>query len=244
MQIAIEKSEKKRIDKSGNPITDSAVLAEIERIEQKQANREYVTAKEKINLAKLLKYGDKATNRNRLTKPEKAKPAGQLVNLATDKEITVAQIDEVISDIFQGISPAESLAKHNMSPRSFYTHLKSPSINQAYNDYIKDKQKELYGLDDVKYLDSSSTLLEVFKNAREVYSEYCFGQLVSLGEQLKKGEIDYSSYNAITNNLKWIMSKLFPAQYAEKIAVAQDVRIQNKQEINLDKVKELAALIE
>lgn len=244
MQIAIEKSEKKRIDKSGNPITDPAVLAEIERIEQKQANREYVTAKEKINLAKLLKYGDKATNRNRLTKPEKTKPAGQLLNLATDKEITVSQIDEVIGDIFQGISPAESLAKHNMSPRSFYTHLKSPSINQAYNNYIKDKQKELYNLDDVKYTDSSSALLEVFSRAREVYAESCLGQLTELSKQLRAGQIDSSSYNAITYNLRWIMSKLFPAQYAEKIAVAQDVRIQNKQELNLEKVKELAALIE
>ena len=244
MQISIEKTEKKRLDKFGNEIKNPVVLAEIERIEEKQNKKEYVTVKEKINLAKLLKYGDNATTKNKLVKTEKKKPAERRLNLASNRELTIQEIDSVIGDIFQGISPAESLAKHNISPRTFYTYLKSPSINIAYHDYIKDNQKELYNLEDVRYLDSSSALLEVFKNAREVYSEYCFGQLVGLGEQLKKGEIDYSSYNAITNNLKWIMSKLFPAQYAEKIAVAQDVKIQSKQELNIEKVKELASLID
>ena len=92
--------------------------------------------------------------------------------------------------------------------------------------------------------DSSSALLQAFSNAREIYAESCFGQLAELGKQLQRGEIDYSSYNAITANLKWIMAKLFPAQYAEKIAVAQDVKIQSKQELNIEKVKELASLIE
>jgi hypothetical protein len=244
MQIAIEKSEKKRIDKSGNPITDSAVLAEIERIEQKQANREYVTAKEKINLAKLLKYGDNATAKNKLVKVEKKKPAERRLNLASNKELTIQEIDSVIGDIFQGISPAESLAKHNISPRTFYTYLKSPSINKSYYDYITEEQKKEYNIKDVNYSDSSSALLEVFSQAREIYAESCFGQLTELNKELKAGQIDSSSYNAITYNLRWIMSKLFPAQYAEKIAVAQDVKIQSKQELNIDKVKELASLID
>lgn len=252
MQITVEKTEKKRLDKFGNEIKNPVVLAEIERIENKKANKEYITAKEGITLNKLLKHGDSAV-KNKLL-PNKHKQPTKAINLASDAELTAQTIDKVIEDLYRGINPFESLLKNNISPRGFYTGLNSPKVNRSYFDYIQQTNQERFNIVDAQYsnqvdgncnnnVNPDSFLLSVFAHARTIFCESCLNQLFTLAEDVKQGNIDSSAYNAITNNLKWIMAKLFPAQYAEKIAVAQDIRVQSKQELDLNKVKELASLI-
>jgi hypothetical protein len=249
MQIALETTAKKRIDRQGNPITNPLVLEELERLETKKAKNEYMTAKDKMRMNRLQKYGDLAIAKNKTCEPKpKSKPAGQQINLSTKTETTVAQLDKVIDDLFKGLNPFDTLKKYNISTRAFYSYLKSPKINKEYYNYIKEDYKERFNLEDITNdfengINQENAFCFLFQQSREVFAESCFSRLLKLSEQLEHGEIDSSTYSAITYNLRWIMGKLFPAAYSEKIAVNQEVKTTTNQEVNIEKIKELATLI-
>lgn len=243
MEVSLEQPKIKRIDGQGNPITDPLVIEELDRLEDMQAHKDFMTAKEKLRLARLLKFGDSAISKHKAPQKIKQAPKKQVVNLATKAQTTAAQLDKIIDDLFKGLNPLETLKKYKIGTRAFYSALKSPKVNKEYYLFIKDSYKERFGLDDVE-IEPDSCLLILFKQARESFAESCLSQVLKLGEQLQAGFIDAGTYSALTYNLRWIMAKLFPAAYAEKIAVAQDVRTTAKAEIDVDKIKELAVLLD
>ena len=78
-------------------------------------------------------------------------------------------------------------------------------------------------------------------DAREVYAESQVARLETLSHQLEKNKIDPSTYNSITNNIRWLAEKLFPVLYGNKTKVDQTVT--HSIDIDQNKLKELNDLL-
>lgn len=242
MIIDLQEPEKKRIDKQGRTITNPLILEEIERLEEKKEQQKGLTVSDKMKLHNLLDQGDSFQAKNRITKVEKAKPAEKKTNLAKPEPLTPETIDKIINDLFKGINPFDSMKRHNISTRAFYNYLLSPQKNKEYYNFIKEHNKQVYNIDDFD-CEPSEALRRCYEYARASFADSCLGNLFELSEQAKHGQIDSSTYNAITNNLRWIMAKLFPKQYAEKVTVDSSITTNTTSELDLDKIKQLASML-
>lgn len=241
MIIDLNQSKPKRIDRQGNPITNPIILEEIERLEEKKASQG-LGATEGRRLSRLKSHGDSAQCQNILIKAERKKEYIKPLNLAKPQEVSIEELDKVIEDVFKGVNPFESLRKRNISTRAFYSYLKSPQKNKEYYNYLQEVNKERLSIFDFN-CEPSESLSKTYEFARAVFADSCLGELLKLADDAKANRIDPSTYNAVSNNLRWIMAKLFPRQYAEKIAIDSQVTNTQSQEIDIEKIKALSSLL-
>lgn len=244
MKIDLTTPKAKRIDKHGNPITDSRVLAEIERLENiPKAERK---AKESIRLGGLLKYGDKVQNKNILTREANKhksgrKPNADGVTLAElnqpkpnkDKTPTLESVKAIIDSVYNGINPIKAIKDSPLTPRQFYNLLEGNIKGLNITEEEREELKKI-NFDEIK---------KEFYHARSIFAEFCLYKRESLEAQLLSGEIDVSTYSTLANDYKYLAGKFAPTIYGEKITIDSTINKNISATINAEQVKSLNALL-
>ena len=229
-------------------VQNEVTKAEIDRLTEKE-KESGLPVKEKMRLYRLKKDGRNAIAQNKCLHPEPEIPAevptfenpsGTMTKKeAEEREIKHRMVDEVnakgeerrydesgdpisfrveemdekaflriIKEIKSGVSPFQACINKRVLPDEFFKECKN---NPSW-------QKEL-------------------DEAREVYAESQVARLETLSHQLEKNKIDSSTYASITNNIKWLVERLFPTLYGNKTKVEQTVT--HSLEIDQNKLKEL-----
>lgn len=229
-------------------VQNEVTQAEIDLLTEKK-QKEGLNYTERCRLSRLKKYGINAIAQNKCTHPEPEVPAEvptfeNPTGIMTKKEaeereikhrmvedvnakgierrydesgdpisFRVEEVDEkaflrIIKEIKSGVSPFQACINKRVLPDEFFRECKN---NPNW-------QKEL-------------------DDAREVYAESQVARLETLSHQLEKNKIDSSTYASITNNIKWLVERLFPTLYGNKTKVEQTVT--HALEIDQNKLKEL-----
>ena len=237
-----------RIDGNGQPITDSRVLAEIERLEN--IPKESRKAKENIRLRGLLKNGNQAKNKNILTREANKhksgrKPNADGVTLAElnqekpnkDKTPILETVKAIIDSVYNGINPIKAIKDSPLTPRQFYNIL---------DGEIKGLQK-LFTCDELEEIKQKKINFEElkkdFSRARGIFAEFCLFKREELESQLLAGEIDCSTYSTLSNDYKYLAGKFAPAIYGDKISIDTTTTHNVNHSINAEQVKSLNALL-
>lgn len=203
------------IDNFGNIITDPDVLAEIKRIEA--IPRPDRKKKENLRLNRLLKYGDSAIAKNKLkptqstNKDSAKKQAKQSLHDFEKSHTTNATeqlVLQVIDDIYKGLLLVESLKKHNMQAKDFYGF-----INKEENFTLKQKYKE----------------------SRQAVAEFMIYKQKQLMNDLLIGNIDSSTYSAISRDLQFMAARFSREYYGD--SQPKEVNVTHRAEVALDPEK-------
>lgn len=237
-----------RIDGNGQPITDSRVLAEIERLEN--IPKESRKAKENIRLNGLLKNGNNAKNKNILTREAKKhasgrKPSPENTTLEElnqekpkrDKTPILEVVRAIIDSVYNGINPIKAIKDSPLTPRQFYNLL---------DGNIKG-QERLFTVDELEEIKQKKINFEEIKKdftrARGIFAEFCLFKREELESQLLAGEIDCSTYSTLSNDYKYLAGKFAPAIYGDKVSIETTTTHNVNHSINAEQVKSLNALL-
>lgn len=237
-----------RIDGNGQPITDSRVLAEIERLES--IPKESRKAKENIRLRGLLKNGNNAKNKNILTREAKKhasgrKPSPENTTLEElnqekphkDKTPILETVKAIIDSVYNGINPIKAIKDSPLTPRQFYNLL---------DGNIKGQEK-LFTIEELEEIKQKKINFEEIKKeftrARAIFAEFCLFKREELESQLLAGEIDCSTYSTLSNDYKYLAGKFAPAIYGDKISIDTTTTHNVNHSINAEQVKSLNALL-
>lgn len=239
-----------RVDRQGNPITNPLVLAEIERLEAiPKAQRK---AKENIRLNGLLKNGDAAKNKSILERESKKHQAGRkptqeaesLAELNTPKAQNKdkSPLDEaraIIDAIYNGTNPIKAIKDSTLTPRQFYNLLDEQT--KDLKRYIEGKSQPFILTNEER--EQIKSLKKDFLHARAIFAEFCLYRREELEKQLLSGDIDTSTYSALSADYKYLAGKFAPAIYGDKISIDTTTTHNVNHSINTEQVKSLNALL-
>lgn len=208
-----------RIDTGKTIITKPELIKEYLRLTDRESKKEN-TAAERLRLHRLKKYGDNAAGQNKMhakkaNLPSKSITLRQLDNNPITQ--TPQQADQVIDDIYNGLTFIEACEKNDIKPKYFF----------GYIEDSRNIEKK------IKFLDARVCLAEYYLHRREL-----------LERDLLSGRIDSSTYSTLANDYKYLAGKLAPLAYGDKIQLDAQINKQTTLEVlNTDKIKALSDMI-
>lgn len=219
-KAAIQNENGEYITRFGEVITDPVVIEEYKRIAA--IPRLYRSAVENARFANIRKNGDRAKGKNKFGAEKKEKKRVKKVSLSTINAKTrkapdkLAACEKVIDLIYTGKNPIAAAQEAGISPKKFFSELEKPE-----NKHLADS----------------------YKTARECYAEFLLYRRELLEQQLLKGEIDSSTYSAISNDIRFLAARCFPKAYGDKQIAETTVTHRAELSVDAAKIKELNNLL-
>lgn len=208
------------LDKNGNKILNPLVRSELERIIA--IPHKDRTPKDNIRLAAIRRDGDNVRNKNKFRQVTPAAPdpttLGSL-NKTRKPEMSAQLAQEIIDSIYDGKSPIQSIKEIGATPKSFFNFLD------------EEEKRGNYSLKSSYFL-ARECLAEFYLYKRDLYEQ-----------QLLAGEIDSSTYAAVTNDIKYLVGKLFPRIYGDRVTIDTNVRSSVSVEASPERIQRLNALL-
>ncbi|MBQ0113332.1 MAG: hypothetical protein KBT03_09405 [Bacteroidales bacterium] len=242
-------------------VQNEVTQAEMERLEEKarlNGGNHSLSWKERSRLARIKKYGINAIAQNKFLHPEPEVPAGvptfenpsgtMTVKEAEKKEeeakeIKHRMVDEVDAEgnprRYDEAGDPISFKTEEVTEKAFLRVIKE--IKTGISPYQACINKRILPDEFFKMAKTSPHLQKELDEAREVYAESQVARLEKLSMQLEHNKIDTSTYTSVTNNIKWLVEKLFPTLYGNKTKV--ETSVTHNLEISQDKLRELNDLL-
>jgi len=234
-------------------VQNEVTQAEIDRLEEKLRTTGHLRVKEHIRLKNLKRLGCNAPNQNKCLHPEPEMPAevptfenptGTITKKeAEQREIQHRMVNETNAKgeerRFDEAGDPISFRIEEMDDKAFSRIIKE--IKSGVSPFQACINKRVLPDEFFKACKENAVWQRELDDAREVYAESQVARLETLSHQLEKNKIDPSTYNSITNNIRWLAEKLFPVLYGNKTKVDQTVT--HSIEIDQNKLKELNDLL-
>lgn len=211
-------------DKSGNLITKPELLAEIKRLKNKTS-----TQREHRRLYNILKRGDKVTNSTLAKATKHANPnktqevLHELNTVDQTKRQTPPQapcnqtkINKVIELIELGNDPVASCKMANITYRCFLNEIEKVEFAAEKNEYLR---------------------------ARIMLADTYIYKINALQNKLVNGEIDPSTYSAISRDLLYLAGKFAPATFGDKISIENKNQVEVRHVVDQNKIASLNKLL-
>ena len=220
VKAVIQNEKGEYITRFGEVIHDPVVIEEYKRIAA--IPRLYRTAVENARVANIRKNGDRAKGKNKFGAEKKEKKRVKKVSLSTINAKTrktpdkPAACEKVIDLIYAGKNPIAAAQEAGISPKQFFAELGKEENKQLAEDY---------------------------KNARECYAEFLLYRRELLEQQLLKGEIDSSTYSAISNDIRFLAARCFPKAYGDKQIAETTIPPRAELSVAPNKIQDLTALL-
>lgn len=230
-------------------VQNEVTQAEIDRLTAKKEKEGNLPYGEKCRLARLKKYGINAISQNKCIQTEPEMPAevptfenptGTMTKKeAEEREIKHRMVEDVnskgVERRFDESGDPISFRVEEMDEKAFLRIIKE--IKSGISPYQACINKRVLPDEFFKECKNNSKWQKELDEAREVYAESQVARLETLSHQLERNKIDSSTYASITNNIKWLVERLFPTLYGNKTKVEQTVT--HALEIDQTKLREL-----
>lgn len=232
-------------------IQNEVTQAEMERLEEKarmNGGNHSLPYPERCRLARIKKYGRNAIAQNKMIHPDPEIPAEVPTFENPSGTMTVKQAEKrMVKEVDSEGNPRRydeagdpvSFKAEEVTEKSFLRVIKE--IKNGISPYQACINKRILPDEFFKMAKTDNRLQAELDEAREVYAESQVARLEKLGVQLEHNRIDASTYNSVTNNIKWLVEKLFPTLYGNKTKV--ETSVTHNLEISQDKLRELNDLL-
>lgn len=212
-------------DKSGKPITNPELIAEVKRINA----LEKPTAKETRRKKAILKHGDnsypsRTAQAIKNNNPQKIADVykeldveNETKNQTPDNNPTpINKPQTVICLIEQGNDPIAACKLAGINYRKFLNELEKPDFKNEKLDFLR---------------------------ARTILADTYIYKLNILQQKLLEGIIDQGTYSAISRDLLYLAGKFAPATFGDKISIEKNEKIEVNHTVDQTKIANLNKLL-